>query len=503
MERVTHRPFLFIAVFYCIGITVVRCWHCSLWVWPFGLLLALLTVLTILRQKSWASAILLAGVGVCAGAVAWCSYTAVPREHISRFIGACHTPEVQLKVRVVLGSDSRESNGTPHTRFLGDAEELSCAGVAYRTNGRVLVNVYRAVEAEPGDEVSVSGRLLVPSSFGGRGRLSFVDTLAGRKVLASINVRKAGEFRVLRPGREWWMPVGAGFCRGWLNGVFERYLSPGEAGLMKGFITGDRTAIEEHVTLIFMRTGTTHLLAVSGLNVAMVAVGIFFILSLLPVPRRVRMVMAIVITGWYAYVAGGSSPVVRSAVMSAVFILSFALEREQESLNTLAIASMAILVVNPTQLFDVGFQLSFVGVLSLILVSPQIAGIFPSGKPGGFCREYLGATMAAFLGTTGIVAYYFGTITPVSLLSNIPAVPLVGLITAIGELLLIVSGIPFLAVPVSLVLKAALNLLVYLLYLCTFIPGGFFYLETLPALWQVAAYYACLLILIIFMRRGR
>jgi len=494
---VTHRPCVLIALGFCLGIVLERFIPVPVWGWPAILSAVFIGALVpYWRRKSFG--ILLACACVCAGAAALRSYTALADNHISRFIGLPAGGELMLKCRVVSEVENKQTARQVRVKFTAEAMELTAGGVSRRVCGRVLVTVFRAAEVAEGSELLLSGNLRAPSSFGGRGRLSYTETLSSQKIRAAFNVKKRGLCKTLNNRGVFFLPAWGRFCRWWLNEVYARYLSPGEAGLMQGLITGERSGITEHVKEIFLRSGTSHILAVSGMNVAMVAYGIFFVLSLLPVPRTVRMLAAVVLTAWYAYVAGSSSPVVRSAVMSSVFLLSYVLEREQETLNTLAIAVLAIVVVNPTQLFDVGFQLSFIGVLSLILISPLIVGLFPEGKQARFWNEYLGVSIAAFLGTTGIVAYYFGTITPVSLLANIPAVPLVALITALGAILLIFSGIPFFASVVAVALKTALNLFVGILYLFTLIPGGFFYLDMIPSLWQALMYYFLLLSLIWF-----
>ncbi|MEI6438335.1 MAG: ComEC/Rec2 family competence protein [Candidatus Omnitrophota bacterium] len=485
-----HRPFVTVTLAFTAGILVGKCAGLPLW-FPAVLLMIVTAVGFRFRAHRWAGLLVLVTACLCAGMMALRSYSVLPPEHIARLLGQ----PVVLKARVVSDINDGSFGGHPQMSFTVEATDVTVRDAVRRTSGRVQVTVFRSVALEPGDLVELAGVLRRPSGFGGNGRLSYVDTLAGRKVMAALNVKKEGECRVLRRDLAAFWEKGARWCREGMSTVLEHYLSPGEAGLMKGLIYGERGDIADHVKNIFLRTGTTHILAVSGMNVAMVAFGIFFLLNLTPVPRLARMLLAVMLTAWYAYVAGGSSPVVRAAVMSAVLIFSFILEREQDGLNTLAVASLAILAVNPTQLFDIGFQLSFAGVLSLMLVTPPLGGLFPET-----CRkiwnEYLGVSIAAFLGTAGIILYYFGTVTPVSLLANIPAVPLVGLITALGALLFLFSPLSWLAIPAALALKAALNLLVYLLYLFTLIPGGFFYVEPLPALWQVILYYLLVLICI-------
>ncbi len=489
----TARPMVPLTIAFVAGIIVER-YMLLPWWWLSAVMASLLLV------KAFRPAMIALALVLCAacGVLAYRSYTALSFNDVSLSPAARPGRDVTLAALVRTPPERTVLFGKAvRVRFIAQAIEVN----GQKVSGRVLVDMFRAEDIRYGDVLDLSGRFGGVPSGGSRGRLSYVDTLARQKVRTAFCVKKSGRCRVIARDRGHILTAAAQANAVWLNGIFERYLSPGEAGLMNAFITGERRGIGSHVKEIFRRTGTTHIIAVSGMNIGMVAVGIFFVLALLPVPRRGRMVCAILITSWYAYVAGGSSPVVRAAVMSAIFLMSTVIEREQDSINTLSASALAILVVNPTQLFDVGFQLSFAGVSALVLIAPLLIGLWGTGEQSRLWQEYLGVSLAAFLGTSGITAYYFGTLCPVSILANIPSVPLVGVITALGGLLLVVSGIPLLGGLVALVLKAALNLLVYLLYLIALIPGGLTTLDPLPGFWSVIAYYVLLGILVWSTRR--
>ena len=119
-----------------------------------------------------------------------------------------------------------------------------------------------------------------------------------------------------------------------------------------------------------------HILAISGFNVGIVAYVIFLFLKIFPLGRRGHYILTILILIVYAVLTGGQPPVVRATIMAVVFLAGFILEREPESINTLSCAALFILLVNPVNLFDVGFQLSFVSVLAIIVFYPKCVSVF-------------------------------------------------------------------------------------------------------------------------------
>jgi competence protein ComEC len=207
----------------------------------------------------------------------------------------------------------------------------------------------------------------------------------------------------------------------------------------------------------------------------------------------------------YTFLVGGGSSVVRAAVMSSIFLMSFVIEREQDTLNTLAAAALAILIFDPGQLFDVGFQLSFVCVMALVkgapvLLAPLAACQWHKRPVVWFFVESLAVSIAAGLGSAGMIAYYFGMITPVGLLANIPVVPLSAAVTALGAAIFVAALIPPLAVCFGACINFSLNLMVFAVWLCSLVPGGTWMTRDVPvgAVW---GYYVLLVIGYVFLRR--
>jgi competence protein ComEC len=217
--------------------------------------------------------------------------------------------------------------------------------------------------------------------------------------------------------------------------------------------------------------------AISGLNITLLVSIFVMLLGALRVGRRASFVLSLLLAWFYAFMVGGEPPVVRAAWMSTVFLLAFVIERDQDMLNTVGFALLAMALADPRQLFDVGFQLSFICVLSIVLVSPMF--LLPwVGTEGGssllrWLREGLIVSLAAWAGSAGITAYVFGNLTPVGLLANLPVVPLATLVTALG-VGVVMTGSLFspLGELVAGSLHIALNLLVAAAWFFSLVPGG-------------------------------
>jgi len=146
---------------------------------------------------------------------------------------------------------------------------------------------------------------------------------------------------------------------------------------------------------------------------------------------------------------GASTPVVRATIMALIFMFAYLIKRDADIYNSCALAAIAILMANPRQLFDIGFQLSFVSVISIICLYPKLRSLFPGIlkiKYTRFLVESCLVSFSAWFGTALFIAYYFRVVSPVTVLANIIIVPLASLITLCGFGLIAIELIcPFLS----------------------------------------------------------
>ena len=223
---------------------------------------------------------------------------------------------------------------------------------------------------------------------------------------------------------------------------------------------GDKAQLTKELKNTYAVTGAAHILALSGLHLSI----IYTLLSLLLYRRRWQVVSQVLIISciWlFVFLVGMSASVVRSAVMLTVYALLSLGDRNRMSVNTLAFTAIVMLMVHPLSLFDIGFQLSFLAVLSILVWYP----VFESLLPQSFLKSHrvvrwlwslLGVSCAAQLGTAPLVAYYFGRFSSLFLMTNFVVIPFAPLILYLVLAVLLVPSLAYLLIYIVSALNTVL-----------------------------------------------
>ncbi len=252
------------------------------------------------------------------------------------------------------------------------------------------------------------------------------------------------------------MPVWSralGQLREWSRSRLVERLDQETAPLAAALLLGQRDEIDPEVNDAFARTGTTHLLAVSGLQLQALAFALLTVFLILGLPRRPAYLAVAVVTIAYAFLVGLAPSVVRSTVMTTTFCLAAISEREDRPANKLALAGIGTLCVNPVYLFDVGCQLSFLAIAVLAWLLPPARSLVrhlcaklrdwfanPSSPldelerrfeprwqailrwTGRWLTDSVVCSLVIWLAVLPLVALRFHLISPIGILLNIPLV---------------------------------------------------------------------------------
>lgn len=225
-------------------------------------------------------------------------------------------------------------------------------------------------------------------------------------------------------------------------------LSENEFAIVSALTVGYKDALSEDVKESFRATGTAHVLAVSGLHVGIIFAVISFLLGFIHRNSkiyRLKFVIIIILLWVYAFITGLSPSVVRACIMLSIFCIGEIMNRKGFSYNTIFAAAFLILVANPFSLFDVGFQLSFMAVLSIGYLYPKISGLWKlKNKIGSYGWNLFSLSLAAQIGTFPVCLYYFGYFPTYFFVTNVFIPPLVGVIIYLVLAVAIVSIIPVL-----------------------------------------------------------
>jgi len=208
-----------------------------------------------------------------------------------------------------------------------------------------------------------------------------------------------------------------------------RGMPPREAELARGFVLGQDDRIDEETKEDFRRSGLSHLLAVSGENVTLLALLAMPLLGMLGIPLRERLLWVLALIAVYVPVAGAGPSIQRAGVMGAVGVLATLGGRRASRLYALALAVVVTLAIDPGVAGDVGWQLSFAAVLGILLLASPIrravAVRLGAGRWRRALAEGLAVTVAATLATAPLIAYHFETLSTTTLVANVAAMPAV------------------------------------------------------------------------------
>ncbi|HEX5527391.1 MAG TPA: ComEC/Rec2 family competence protein [Solirubrobacterales bacterium] len=222
-----------------------------------------------------------------------------------------------------------------------------------------------------------------------------------------------------------------------------------EAELARGFVLGEDEGIDARTEEDFRRAGLSHLLAVSGENVTLLALLAMPLLGTFGIPLRERLLWVLGLIVVYVPVAGAGPSIQRAGVMGALGVLATLGGRRGSRLYALVLAAAGTLAIDPGVAADVGWQLSFAAVLGiLLLATPLRRAIVGRLGPGRWRRalaEGVAVTVAATLATAPLIAYHFETVSTTTLIANVLAMPAVAPAMWLGMLsagLAQVPGVP-------------------------------------------------------------
>ncbi len=470
------RPLVWLSSAFCLGIIIA-----SRIKFSFPLLylftLILLLVSFLVAKKGFIFDAVLLCLTCLLGAGLLKNHQTLPECHISNYVRYRNTDLYTIKGFV----DTQPVTKEGRTSFVFKAKEIQLGNLRYNCCGNALVYLGGKKPFSYGEELILKGNLCRPGAFDRAKQNNYKNYLYNQGIYFIMRVKPGNT--VIRLNRN------SGFKPKrfalWLKDKTEetifKHLPDLPASILDAMVLGEKRNIPALIYSSMIKSGTVHILVVSGFNVGIVAFMITLFLKLIRLPRDIRFCIAIPCLAVYCLMTGASTPVVRATVMSIFFMLGFLFKREPDIYNSCALAAIFILIFNPRQLFDIGFQLSFASVLSIVYLYPRLKALFRTGlikiRPARFLLEGCLVSFSAWLGTMGFIVYYFKIFSPITVLANLFIVPLATLITLCG-FSLIATGLisPLIASLVAhtneLLVALLLNVNAFLIKL----PGAYFYL---------------------------
>lgn len=296
--------------------------------------------------------------------------------------------------------------------------------------------------------------------------------------------------------------------------VIDENVGGAEGEYLKGLLLGERSNISKEMKENFINAGVAHIIAVSGLNVAYVMLIIWGILLFIPFRQSFKIFLTIGCLLFYMNLTGNTPSIVRAVIMASIFLIAQLAERKPNSYNIISFAALVILFIDPRQLFDSGFILSFSALLSIVVIYPIFnkwinaiswyknldgsRNIFKALK--AVVALFLG-TLAAQVGTLPVAAIMFKKISIVSLVSNLFAIPLSNISLAIGFIMVLVSPLTgWLATLFGAVNSWLLYIQIGLIEFCAKLDFAF--VQTYFVDWMMFIVYYLILVLLLTVKQG-
>jgi competence protein ComEC len=323
--------------------------------------------------------------------------------------------------------------------------------------GKILVNTADiGKEYHYGDYIQCYGSIEEPQGQRNPGQFDYRAYLVRKDIFYTLSIGHSDSVRLLAEGRGNFflhtviIPMGQ-----YARQVFIKYLSQPARALLNALILGERQDIEKEVINDFQRVGVIHVLAISGLHVGFLIIFLMALFSLLRVPYPLKVIVLFIVLSGFVILINFKAPVVRASLMVMLFILGNLLERKVNAVQIILASAFIILIIEPREIFDPGFQFSYLAVLSIFYGYIIFARFFSryfkaTGRLGN--NRYLlwllkwiwipfFISLSAIIGTLPLTVYYYGYLPIVAVIVNIFIIPLIGFILISGFFLLMLSNI--------------------------------------------------------------
>ncbi len=405
-----------------------------------------------------------------------------------------------------------------HSASLPDREViiLRCLRIAegncyLPVSGKIRVTIPPELSFDDGDFVRIRLSLKTRQNFNNPGAHDFVKMMNRRGIVAFGYVRDQSGIMLLRKNTGGGPRRQLELFRKRIRDLITVNVPSPQREILLAMSIGAKNEIPDDIRENFNKTGTSHILAISGLHVGMIgATAFLFFLLLLKTSEylmlrfnilKLAAMGAFFVIVLYAFVAGMGVTVIRAALMAFVFLLAVLFGKHKDLYNVLAMAGWIILVFAPEAIWDVSFQLSFVSVLAIIYLVPRFDKYFPAKLASfpvwatsllRFAYLSVLVSAAATLGTLPLILYYFHRISFISILANLIIVPLLGELTLSLLLLFLACALLWPAAAKLILLPASFLTSASLQIIRRMASWHWSSAEfPRPGVWEIALFYLC------------
>lgn len=418
------KIFFYSCLAFIIGVFVRTVWPMDFFIIYLAMLLAFLLGILSLKNKLF---LILAIWLICLALGAWryqVSEPAINQSQIYFYDGQT----IKFTGLVVQEPDQREDK----VKLTIKAEKIEINSQQQNVKGLVLVTKPLFPEFNYGDELQLECKLDQPQPVQG---FDYENYLARYDI---YSVCYNPQITLLAQNRGNWILAKVYQLKAFFIGRINQVLPEPQASFLGGLLIGAKRSIPDELQSYFNKTGTTHMVAVSGYNITIIAMFLMLIAQTLGIGRKKIFWLILVFLAFFLMITGLQASVLRAALMGAVVLLGNYLGRRNKVANALILAAVLMLLFNPKILvYDLGFQLSFLATLGLVYLHPVLMKLTKIEN----CKwkivklvagDYLLTTLSAIIMTQPLILFQFGKLSLVAPLANILVLPLVPLAMLLG-----------------------------------------------------------------------
>ncbi|MGO4544425.1 DNA internalization-related competence protein ComEC/Rec2 [Paenibacillus sp. 2TAB23] len=323
-------------------------------------------------------------------------------------------------------------------RVAADSIRLASDGAARVVRERLIVHIRLAEEPEQltaaawqrGDRVRLAGELTRPARATNSGGFDYRRYLSSQRIHWLLTVQGTAAVEAA-PGPKWTAAALLGrvdSARAYLGGRMDALYPSAQSGYMKGLVLGIREDLDPEQFQQFSRLGLTHILAISGLHVAVFMYALSGLLRFARISRERTLLLLMFAVPLYVLLAGASPSVIRAGLMSVLGLFAARMGKLKDGLHLLAAAALLMLVYDPFFIEDVSFQLSFVVTVGLIVGVQPLRRAMPQWRRGKPLLDLFAVTLVAQLVSFPVSIYYFNQFHLLSMLANFVLVPFISFV---------------------------------------------------------------------------
>ncbi len=488
-----NRYLVIIALAYILGLAATRCFLSGMTeaYWLGFVFLAVIVVCLYFKYIDPYQAIMLLLVAI-AGGVAFFYAIQQPAGSLITYKGYPLYVEGTIVDEPLFYED--------HSVYRLQAEFIETSKGRSAITGLLLVKIYYYGDSERehywfGERLRLRGIIVEPQGQRNPGGFDYRFHLQSEGIDALIYPKQA-QVESLGSGNAGLLAGSALKLRSAMVSAIDKALPPPSSELLTAILFGQRHSLPERVAENFRRSGTGHLMAVSGLHVGLVAAMVLGVWRRLKLEGRLPLLLAIIVVLGYAYLTGMRPSALRAALMVSTALAALLLDREYDLPSAVAFAALVTLFYNPLLLFTVGFQLSYASTLALVYVYRPLEKLLGYLRFPRLLIPALAVTIAAQIGVLPLCVYYFHYLPTGALIFNLLLLPAIAFVVGFG-----LAGALFsllLPLPGEIILWAARPLLELMIYITGFsrLPGFYVALSP-PGILTIIVYYSLLTLTLI------